>query len=253
MIMRKILYIVSLVYVSLFMSCDSSDIMKYEEASGIYFNGSSTGYSFVENINNKELGSDTIKIPVMITGFAKDFAREVKIEVDKADTLHTASDDMFEILSGEVPANEYYGYVSLKVNYTKALDDSVYVARFKMLATEFFPVTDLNGYNFGVSITNKFTQPANWGRLRSTFGEYSNSWYTFILKETGLSSIPYWSYNGSADANNPDPERWTMTYVEMKAYAAKVKVALADYNNDHPGNPLKHEDGQFKGQIITMK
>ena len=27
---------------------------------------------------------------------------------------------------------------------------------------------------------------------------------------------------------------------------------LTEYNNEHPGNPLKHEDGEYKGQPVTM-
>ena len=101
-------------------------------------------------------------------------------------------------------------------------------------------------------ITNKIGRPANWSQLNNYFGEYSDSWYRFILDATGLPSLPYWSPRGSADPNNPDPERWTMTGTEVKAYAALVKEKLTEYNNEHPGNPLKHEDGEYKGQPVTM-
>ena len=84
--------------------------------------------------------------------------------------------------------------------------------------------------------------------INNYFEEYSDSWYRFILDATGLPSLPYWSPRGSADPNNPDPERWTMTGTEVKAYAALVKEKLTEYNNEHPGNPLKHEDGEYKGQ-----
>lgn len=233
-------------------SCKQDDIMLYQQADGVYFNGYSTTYNFIENAKNLEWGADTVNVPILITGMAADHDRPILMEEAKGDTLFTAEPDMYEILGGTVPAGEYAGLVRVKINYTHALDDSIYVARFRIAPNNEFPVVDLNGGTFSLSITNKFTQPANWSRLKSSFGNYSNSWYTFILKVTGLSSIPYWSYNGSATASNPDPERWTMTYVQMKAYAAQVKVALTKYNNEHPGNPLKHEDGEFKGQAVTM-
>ena len=43
-----------------------------------------------------------------------------------------------------------------------------------------------------------------------------------------------------------------MTGTEVKAYAALVKEKLTEYNNERPGNPLKHEDGEYKGQPVTM-
>lgn len=233
-------------------ACQKDEIMLYEEAPGIYFNSSNTTYNFIENVANIEWGADTVNIPVLITGTAVDYDRPVNMEVALGDTLITAESHMYKILGGSIPANEYSGQVQVQVNYSEALDDSIYVVRFRINTNEYFPVVDLNQLTYSLSITNKFTQPANWSRLRSSFGNYSNSWYTFILQATGLSSLPYWSTNGSADANNPDPERWTMTYVEMRAYAALVKVALTDYNNSHPGEPLRHEDGDYKGQAVTM-
>lgn len=70
--------------------------------------------------------------------------------------------------------------------------------------------------------------------------------------QPGFPPSPIGLPRGSADPNNPDPERWTMTGTEVKAYAALVKEKLTEYNNEHPGNPLKHEDGEYKGQPVTM-
>lgn len=250
--MKKILYMAIAAMTVMLASCSKDEIMLYENEPGVYFNSYSTTYNFIENAINIDYGADTINIPVLITGQAADRDRVLNMQVNTGDTLLTAEDGMYEILGGTVPANSYSGAIQVKVNYSKALDDSVYVARFKLVSNEDFPVIDLNQRVFSLSITNKFTQPANWRRLRSSFGNYSNSWYKFILQTTGLSSIPYWSYQGSADKNNPDPKRWTMTYVQMRAYAALVKEALTKYNNSHPGNPLKHEDGDYKGQAVTM-
>jgi len=233
-------------------SCSKEEIMLYEEATGVYFNNSSTTYNFIEHAGNIDIGNDTINIPILLTGTAVGYDRPVKMEVAVDDTLLTAEKGMYEILGGGIPANEYAGQIKVQVNYSKALDDSIYVARFRIVPNEHFAVTDLNRITYSLNITNKFTQPANWGRLSSAFGNYSNSWYAFILKVTGLSSIPYWSYRGSEDPSNPDPERWTMTYNERQAYAAKVKVELTKYNNTHPGNPLLHEDGKYKGKQVVM-
>lgn len=236
----------------LFGSCEREGVTMYEESPTVYFGESYRSYTFVENMDRIKIGFDTIKLPLQISGSAVDRVREVVMEAVLDDTLHTAEADMFSVGKGFIEANEYKGYIPLRVNYLRVLDDSVYQIRLRLVANKDFPGVDLYGYTFTVSLTNKLTQPSNWSRIKNYFGPYSNSWYRFILETTGLTSIPYWSTNGSSDKNNPDPERWTMTLYEVKAYAAMVKVALEDYNRKHPQDPLKHEDGEEKGKPVTM-
>ena len=233
-------------------SCEHEGVTMYEESPTVYFGESYRSYTFVENMDRIKIGFDTIKLPLQISGSAVNRVREVVMEALLDDTLHTAGADMFSIAKGSIEANEYKGYIPLRVNYSSALDDSVYQIRLHLVPNKDFPGVDLSDYSFTVSLTNKLTEPSNWSRLRSYFGPYSNSWYRFILETTGLTSIPYWSTNGSSDKNNPDPEKWTMTLYEVKAYAAMVKVALDDYNRKHPQDPLKHEDGDEKGKPVTM-
>lgn len=236
----------------LFGSCEQEGVTMYEQSPTVYFGESYRSYTFVENLDRIKIGFDTVKLPLQISGSAVDRAREVVMEVVSDDTLHTADASMFSIGKGSIEANEYKGYVALRVNYSQALDDSIYQIRLRLVPNKDFPGVDLYGYTFTVALTNKITVPSNWSRLRSYFGPYSNSWYRFILETTGLTSIPYWSTNGSIDKNNPDPEKWTMTLYEVKAYAAMVKVALDDYNRKHPQDPLTHEDGDEKGKPVTM-
>lgn len=235
----------------LWIACAKDEVDLYEEAPGIYFNGSSTTYNFAENPDVAEIGYDTVNIPLLITGTAVDYDRNVEVKIAVEDTV-TASDDMYEILSGVVLAGSYSGQVKVKINYVPLMDDSVYVTKFKLEPTKDFPVIDLNQVTFHLYMTNRLSRPANWGRLSTFFGNYSDSWYRFILEATNRSSLPYWSYYGSEDASNPDPERWTMTYNEISAWANLVREALTEYNNQHPGNPLKHEDGEYAGQNVVM-
>lgn len=233
-------------------SCEQEGVTMYEESPTVYFGETYRSYTFVENIDRIKIGFDTIKLPLQISGSAVDRDREVIMEAVTDDTLHTAEVNMFSIGKGRIEANEYKGYIPLRVNYLQVLDDSVYQIRLRLVANKDFPGVDLYGYTFTVYLTNKITQPSNWSRIKNYFGPYSNSWYRFILEITGLNSIPYWSTNGSIDKNNPDPEKWTMTLYEVKAYAAMVKIALEDYNRKHPQDPLRHEDGTEKGKPVTM-
>ena len=159
---------------------------------------------------------------------------------------------MFTIGEGLVKSNEYRGYIPLQINYVPELDDSIYIARLRLVPNSDFQGVDLDQNTFTLRLTNKLTEPTNWTRLERYFGPYSNSWYRFILETTGLSSLPYWTTNGALDSSNPDPERWTMTLYEVKAYAAQVQIALQDYNRKHPQDHLKHEDGPEKGKEVVM-
>lgn len=246
----KILFYVAIFYLST--SCEKVETPLYEQSATVYFGENTRVYTFVENLDRIPIGYDTINIPLQISGYAMDYDRQVKMEVVKSDTLHTAEDNMYSIGEGYIKANLYKGYVPVRVNYSPALNDSVYVIRVRLVPSKDFPGVDLNGKTISISITNKFTQPTNWNRLSLYFGDYSNSWYKFILEVTEQPSLPYWSPKGSADPNNPDPEKWTMTGDEIKAYAAKVKVELEKYNNG-PNGPMLHEDGPKKGQPCIVK
>lgn len=233
-------------------SCDKEGVTMYVEDPTVYFSEASRVYTFVENMDRIEIGFDTLEIPVLISGSAVDYNRKVVMEIIPDDTLHTASSEMYSIGEGTIEANSYNGYIPLRVNYSSALDDSIYYIRLKLVPNEDFHGVDLDRNTFTVSLTNKLTEPSNWSRLERYFGPYSNSWYRFILETTGLSSLPYWTTNGSLDSSNPDPERWTMTLYEVKAYASQVKIALDDYNRKNPQNHLKHEDGPEKGKEVVM-
>ena len=251
--MKNIISILGLSLLGLLVhSCEKDEINQYEQSPTVYFSEYSRTYTFTENLDKLSMGFDTLRIPLQISGFATDYDREVAMEVVADDTLHTAEADMFSIGKGRIPANQFKGHIPLRINYTPALDDSIYKIRVKLVPTTDFPGVDLEGHKVTISITNKMTEPSNWPRIRRYFGPYSNSWYRFILEATGLTSIPYWSYNGSNDPRNPDPERWTMTMYELKAYVNLVKVKLEEYNRKHPKDHLKHLDGPEEGKEVVM-
>lgn len=236
----------------LFSACNKEGVTMYEESPTVYFSEATRTYTFVENMEHIEIGFDTVKIPLQISGSAINRNREVIMKVMSDDTLHTADENMYSFGKGYIKANDYKGYIPIRVNYSPALNDSIYRIRLKLVANADFPGVDLESRIFTISLTNKITEPSNWNRLKNYFGPYSNSWYRFILEKTGLTSIPYWTTNGSLDKNNPDPEKWTMTLYEVKAYAALVKVELEDYNRKHPQDHLKHKDGPEKGKEVIM-
>lgn len=253
--MKNIIFVGCLFLTSfLFYSCEKEGVTMYEESPAIYFSETSRSYTFIENIEQIKIGFDTVKVPLQISGSAMDYLRKVKMIVASDDTLHTATDDMFSFGEGIVEAKQFKGYIPVRVNYSSALDDSVYSIRLRLVPNDDFPGVDLLQRTFTLSVTNKLTSPSNWWKLMDYFGAYSNSWYQFILETTGLSSLPYWCQEGSIGYGNPDPEKWTMTLYEVKAYAAQVRVALEDYNRKHPNDKLTHHGnaGKNEGKEVKM-
>lgn len=259
--MKNKIFLVALIacMVGLVQSCKKDGIDIYKQEAGVFIKkekpSDKTVYTFVENLDKIDVGYDIVNIPVMITGMASDKDRVFKVEYVKSDTLNTVEEGMIEISDGIVKANMYEGLFSVKINYSTKLDDSIYVARVRIVSTTDFPVDNLNSEHHSITFGNIFTQPENWSKIASSFGKvYSNSWYKWVLKTTGRSSIPYKYYRGKDDTSITPEEakRWPMRNEELKALSAVVKVALTKYNNDNPGNPMIHEDGEKKGERVVM-
>lgn len=238
-------------------SCSQNAIDTYKQEAGVYWDTKmlKSVYTFTENLDKIEIGYDEYTIPVMVSGAAVEQDREFQVVFMNSDTLHTAEDGMIEFSKGLVRANAYTGFVKVKVNYSKKLDDSLYVARVRILPSEIFPATDLNARNLSIDFGNIFTEPENWPQLKRYFGNvYSNSWYKWVLKTSGYSSLPYKYSRGSDHAGITKEEalRWPMRQEEIKSVSSKIKVALAKYNNDNPGKEMKHEDGEKKDELVIM-
>lgn len=254
---KKIIIFLFLLLMTLFQSCEQDKIDNYKQEAGVYFDPqtSISVYTFTENLDKIEVGYDYINIPVLISGVAVDKEREFEVSFMKEDTLHTAEDGMIELSKGLVRANAYGGHIKVKINYSHKLDDSVYIARIRILPSKEFPAVDLNSRNLSINFGNIFTQPENWAQLKRHFGNvYSNSWYKWVLKTSGYSSLPY-KYSRGSDQAGITPEealRWPMRLEEIQSISAKVKIALQKYNNDNPGKEMKHEDGEKKDELVVM-
>lgn len=227
-------------------SCKNEDTTMFASPAGVYFDNDSTLYSFAENFNNKEWGSDTIKLFIGISGDPVPYARPISVTLHE-DSFNTAKTEMFDFLQGEIPADSLNGIIPVKLNYTGAEMDSVqYKFKVRLVPNEHFAETDLFKHIHKIYVTAMMTQPINWKKVKKYFGNYSNSWYSFILTQFEMSYIPYWT-----GKNNPDPEKYNMPNNTFQAYVNKVRVALDEYNQTHD-TPLLHEDGEFKGLPVTM-
>lgn len=249
-----VLFIVTFVF-----GCGKDDIMMYEQNPGVYFNYDQNSrpeskYSFFENPDKVIVGYDSIYVPLKINGLAVDYDRYVDVMVVDTSKKNTALPKMYSFGRGIIKANMYVGTFPIRINYTEELDESTRTVVLRIIPNSDFQVTDLRAVNALITFGNVAMQPENWNKLKTYFGDYSNSWYSFILRSTGRKSLPYKYYGGASQAPTPEEAlKWPMTAAEVSAIAFQVKEILTEYNNTHPGEPLTHEDGEFKGQPVKMK
>ena len=143
-----------------------------------------------------------------------------------------------------MPAGKFEGSVAVELHRTKDMSDSTFIVHVKLVPNEDFPLAGFDRRYFTLSVTDQLTEPSNWKDLSWYFGNFSVSWYRFILGVLDLPLIPFY-------IEVPDGMvEWT--YTELDAAVAQVRVALYKYNREHPGEPLRHEDGKYEGDEVVM-
>lgn len=226
----------------IFSSCKKQDLAYYSGEPSIYFTTGTYNYSFTEDLDAQ---TKTIYIPVALSGNQEDFDRHFTVEVVN-DTNTTAQNDWYEIEKGELLKNKFNGRIGVVLKRNATVDASIVKLRLRLLGSN-----DLNPamrQTVQINWTGQIIEPVNWSWLRSYFGTpFSTNWYKFMLKEA---DVTYFAYGGNLSTT--DPVTWWWTIPQVRAYAIKVKEALLNYNLEHPGEEMKHEDGLYKDQLITM-
>jgi hypothetical protein len=84
-----------------------------------------------------------------------------------------------------------------------------------------------------VTFTDRLSQPSAWTASMSQyyFGAYSVVKHAFMIQTTGQKWDQAFMLNVTADYN------------QMMSYVSQCKQALINYNNAHPGNSMKDENG----------
>lgn len=235
-------YIFILSFILLLSACKKEEIMLYQDDAAIYFAQKTYSYSFIEDIGAQ---TKTIYLPVLLSGETKDYDRFFEIE-PVYDTTTTAPKELFEISQGVVPKNSFNGSVAVVLKRNVTIDNSIVYLKVNLIGSD--ELDPIIGTTLVISWTGKIIQPVNWNWLRYYFGTpFSTAWYTFILEASGRSSLPY-----NPTLAKADPDTWWMGLKQLVAYQLKVKEALMKYNAEHPGDGLKHDDGDYAGQFVTM-
>lgn len=228
----------------LLLGCEKEGTLEYEEVPGIYFDGAERSYSFYEQPG---VWVDTLKLPVLISGNARDYDRPIRLEV-VLDSNTTADKEMYVLLEGCIKKGEYDGLALVVLKYVDILEKEVRKLNVRIVETDDFKELRLGQNNCVIRFSAQIIKPDNWDAwLIYYFGEaYSTAWWKFIMEATGKSSLPYYP-------THKDQEKWWMSGDELLANYWLVKEALNEYNaNPENDPPLVHDDGQYKGQKVEM-
>ncbi|MGE7774830.1 DUF4843 domain-containing protein [Chitinophaga sp. NPDC101104] len=240
--MKKLRFIIA--GICLLFACKKSQVQTYsDEAPAIYFTLTNYSYSFMDDLDST---SRLIYLPVKLSGSLKDEDRAFTMEPVN-DTNTTAEPDWYEIRQGYLPKNSVNGVVPIVLKRNATVDTSLVRLRLKLKPGS--ALDTMPNASVQVVWTGKIIQPVNWARwLRYYFGTpFSTGWYKFIIEATGRSSFPY-----EPILARTDPATWWMSAGQIQAYALQVKEALQAYNAAHPDSPLRHNDGQYKGELVSM-
>ena len=186
----------------------------------VYTNASdSTVYSFVLHPGTTE---GEIEVPFRLMGYPMPTDRTVGVEVDQAHSTAVEGKD-FAIEPSILQADSVYGIIKVKVMKTAELDQKDLTATIKLKANESFAEPPVNEARYRILITNQLTKPDQW-----PFNEYSRVKHEFVIQVTGIGT-------GYGNWNGQQLVYWTGVLIN----------ALYEYNNSHPGNPLKDENGRL--------
>ena len=230
--MKKMkLMILLLAVIGMFTACEN-DKFYFQDDARIRIEGpyewavgtDSLTFSFVAYPSQVQEQGMEMKLYVMGEAAATD--RTAKLAIDR--TLTTANDDQYVFPETvTIPAGKLEApfIVTLKRADLTSGTVSLY---FRVVETNDFKVGVIEQNHFCIKWNDTLSKPKNWDtELFEFFGEYSLVKYRFIIDTIGF---------GEFSATS-------MSWSELTNYKIIMKTALDEYNDAHPGEPLKDENG----------
>lgn len=234
-----------LLLVVVFTSCDKEESLSFDsERTGVNFSSFTSEYAFASKLTT----IDTVSIPFSINGRMENYVRHANFTIlaDSTDALDTE----FEILSAMVDASSIEG--TLRVMVTKNDLDSIPDRRIWLQTAEGedFEAGIFNMQNHILTLTDRMPRPIGWtdrGRVtRYVLGEYSTSYYQWVIAATGETQFPY----GFVVPGYNNDEKWTYAYKQV--WKARLIDLLKEYNASIAPDVLIHSDGRLEGEPVQV-
>lgn len=205
--MKKLLFIMM---IAVLLSCKKEEVSIYQGKDGISFFAytyellHTTGvrsYSFALQASQK--ATDTLFIPMRITGKLSDGPRSVMLKVATGTTATPGVD--FELREVSIPAGTYsFNYPLVLIN-SAGMANNVYRIVLEPAETKDFILgtlgqtppsgtglsTEENFRYLKIDVTNQYIQPAYWTTLAPYFGTFSATKYKFMVRVLGITDFSY--------------------------------------------------------------
>lgn len=218
----------------LFISCENDEFYYQDEArvriEGPYewaLDTDSLIFSF--SSSPSEITKKDMIMTLFVMGESSEFDRKVSIEIIQDKT--TAIPDQYKLPSEVIiPAGAYKTQFPVTLLRTDDLKEQTVILCFRLVDSEDFKVGVIEQSNFTMKWNDIISKPKNWDtELKEFFGTYSLVKYRFIIDILGIAEF-------SAEA---------MSWAELNNYKIVMKSALNEYNESHPGNPMRDENNQL--------
>lgn len=196
------------------------------EGPEIYAAGTdSLTFSFVTYSSDTQ--EKVMDIDVLVMGNVAEYDRTAAVQVVADKT--TATSDQYELpLTVTIPAGEAKGTLPVTLKRSETLQTKAVRLCIEVASSSDFQVGVEEQKQFTLIWNDILTMPSNWDDLEEFFGSYSNTKYRFMIENAdGITEF---------DAD-------TMSWAQLQSYKMKFQNALNDYNDAHPGNPLRDENG----------
>ncbi|EOR96296.1 hypothetical protein ADIARSV_0531 [Arcticibacter svalbardensis MN12-7] len=238
--MKKIkFFLTTLVLITvIFGGCQKDTIQEFKALSAVNFTQVSNLYSITYSFLTNPSGEYIQIIPVSILGDSTDYDRSFNVEVVN-DSVTTAPPELYGIIGGTVKAGQFNGTLSVKLLNSELLNDSIVTLKLKIVDSKDFNKGNLESREFIVSWTNRIIVPT-WNVYLRTFITPKRSTLAFrlFLQISGLTQFGATEYRNLGAAG-------------VEALGTKYGDYIMQWNQDHPDNILRHDDGPNAGEPIV--
>ena len=252
--MRKLKYVMVAIVALTITACEKNQYNLYDDVARIQFGPNpSMLYKTDQNLadtlkrytfyyEDALTTQDTVYFDIYAIGGTKPTDRTFTLQQEQLANTQNAVAGTHYVAFNDAKVAKFYvikaGAVHAKVPVILLSDASLKTntvkLKFNVIADVNFQQGELSNLWRKVEFTDGISQPTAWDASFSQFffGKYSITKHAFLIKETG--------------------EKWDEEFVVkiksdggLSYYQVLAKTALINYNNAHPGAPLKDENNEL--------
>ena len=269
-------------------SCEKSDIPYYNEKDTAVrfpakdnFNDGSidagynaidktfyASYSFLDAGKTDE-ESAIYEIPVMLIGNVTNSSRNIGYVINLENS--TAPKESYEITEAIIPANQYIGYIRIKLYNVNELENTTYTITLSLANSNELSAGPKQYIKAQMSWNNQIPEPISTAYTRTynmliageasfistSKNSYSNRALRVIVE--ALDWTNWTDPNAHSGLYNTDGYKYLPKYSYIyndnsyQAYSAKIGAYIKRYNAEHPNDQLVHDGGKNIGKPIQSR